>query len=98
MLRRCYRGDCSGFVVRNFWLMKSITGSRQGASCPAMEIVAASSAASRLFLTAVAAAGSVEFGMLTMRVADVFVFVRNAAQLGEFILYVIAAIVADVIK
>ena len=50
------------------------------------------------FPTADAAAGSVEFGMLTMRVADVFVFVRNVAQLGEFILYVIAAIVADVIK
>ena len=63
-----------------------------------MENVGANSAALRPIRTAAVVACVVGFGMLTMRVADVFVFVRNVAQLGEFILYVIAAIVADVIK
>jgi hypothetical protein len=63
-----------------------------------MEIVAASSAASRRILTANAVAWNAGFVIYTMQVVVVFVFVRNAALLGESIVYAIAAIVADVIR
>jgi hypothetical protein len=63
-----------------------------------MEIVAASSAASQRILIANAVAWNAGFVICTMQVVVVFVSVRNAAQLGESIVYVIAVIVADVIR
>lgn len=63
-----------------------------------MEIVAASSAASRRILIANAVAWNAGFVIITMRAAAVFAFVHNAAQLGESIVYAIAAIAAVVIR
>ena len=63
-----------------------------------MENVGANSAALRPIRTAAAVECVVGFGMLTMRVAVVYVSVRNAAQLGAFTAFAIAAIVVNVIK
>jgi hypothetical protein len=63
-----------------------------------MQNVGANSAVIRPIRTAAAVACVVGFGMLTMRVAVVSVSVRNAAQLGAFTVYAIAAIVVNVIK
>ena len=83
---------------RSFMAFQSALCSSLPKSCQAMEIVAASSAASRRILTANAVAWNAGFVIYTMQVVVVFVFVRNAALLGESIVYAIAAIVADVIR